>query len=140
MGGRHSRTKGHSFEREIATRFRVVYPHAQRNLNEVRHSDGFDLENTGRYLIQCKRLKKYASITKIFEVPEIDGKVPMLITKGDRLPTMAVLPLDELLKLLEATNDNTISRPKENEDHCRKRPIDGKMAMEAHAQEWKDGD
>lgn len=105
--GRASRTKGHSFEREIAARMREVYPNARRQLEY--HTDdakGRDIQCTGRLAIQCKRFKTYAPITAIFEV-QIEpmlGDVPMLVTAGDRQPAMAVLPFEDFLRLLKASD------------------------------------
>lgn len=100
--GKKSRTKGHSFEREIAARLRVVFPEARRQLEyHARDARGIDIQETGRYRIQCKRGKKYAPITAIEEIehdPLFD--VPVLVTKGDRGEVMAALPFGELLRLI----------------------------------------
>lgn len=100
-----SRTKGHSFERWVAIKFRKIFPDARRHLENHKADaiEGVDLVHTGRYKIQCKRLRKYASITAIFQVNicPIEGGVPILITKGDRHEPMAVLPFDELLRLIK---------------------------------------
>lgn len=102
--GKLSRRKGHSFEREIAVRLRVVFPHARRQL-EYHEDDakGVDLQNTGDYKIQCKKYAKYAPITAIEEVQcdRMLGEIPVLITAGDALEPMVVLPLDDFLRLIE---------------------------------------
>jgi len=48
MGGKMSRTKGHSYEREIANRFKDIYPNARRQL-EYHEDDchGVDIQDTG---------------------------------------------------------------------------------------------
>lgn len=102
-----SRTKGHSFERHIASMFRGIFPSARRQLEyHTADANGVDIANTGRYRIQCKRMRVYASISKIFEVQCLDflgeDEVPILITRGDNLETMAVLPFRNLLELIEA--------------------------------------
>ena len=98
-----SRTKGHSFEREIAVALRGVFPGARRHL-EYHEDDanGVDLIGTGRFKFQCKRLRKYASITKIDEImcEPAFGDVPVLVTKGDGTPIMAVLAFADLLDLI----------------------------------------
>ena len=103
MGGRHSRTKGHSFERAIAIRLRSKFPKARRHLEyQDAEANGCDLVETGPYRIQCKKLRKYASITKIFEVKcdrEL-GEVPVLVTQGDHLEAMVVIPLEDFLRLI----------------------------------------
>lgn len=98
-----SRNKGHKFEREIAKRLRKVFPEARRQLEYHQNdANGVDIQQTGRYRIQCKRFKKYAPVSCIEEV-QLNGpdEVPVLVTKGDNAPILAVLPFDELLRLLE---------------------------------------
>lgn len=100
--GKKSRTKGHSFERWCANEFRLVFPEARRQPEyHVKDANGVDLQGTGRYKIQCKRFRKYASITAINEVKcEIDH-VPILVTRGDNSEAMAVLPLKDLIQLIK---------------------------------------
>ena len=105
MSGATSRNKGHAFERKIARMFREAgFPNAQRQL-EYQEGKGVDLQNTGRYLVQCKRGKQYAPITKIEEVysslDKNNNHIPVLITKADRKEVMAVIPLDHFLEICE---------------------------------------
>ena len=98
-----ARDKGHGFEREIAIRLREVFPRARRQLEyQIQDCKGVDIAETGHYRIQCKRLKKYVNPSKIEEIqlqmPEVE--IPVLITKADRKPALAVLPLDVLIRLL----------------------------------------
>ena len=99
--GRSARTKGLSFERKVAQQLRHVFPDAERQL-ECQHGYGYDLANTGRYKIQLKAYKAYASINKIEETYSSlqDGDIPVLVTKGDRLKPMAVIPLDHWIELV----------------------------------------
>jgi hypothetical protein len=102
--GKRSRTKGLSFEREIAIALRHVFPNVRRQL-EYNETDcnGVDLMETGHYRIQCKRLKKYASLSAIKEVvaDEMMGEVPVLVTQGDRQRILVALPLEEFVRLIE---------------------------------------
>lgn len=101
--GKKSRTKGHSFERWCAAALRVVFPNARRQLEyHVKDAQGVDLQETGRYLIQCKRFKGYAPITAIFEIKpdRVFGQVPVLVTKADNGPVFAVIPFEEFIKLI----------------------------------------
>lgn len=104
MSGKLSRTKGHSFEREISVALRLVFPSARRQL-EYHENDcnGIDIANTGPYKIQCKRGKKYASLSAIKEVKadEMMGDVPVLVTKGDNERILVCLPLEEFIDLLK---------------------------------------
>lgn len=102
--GRAARRKGIQFEREVAQVLRTLYPDARRQL-EFHPTDarGVDLQDTGEYRFQCKKLKQYAPITAIQEVqcaPEL-GEVPVLVTAADGEPWMAVLPFADLVRLIE---------------------------------------
>lgn len=99
--GKKSRTKGFSYEREIAKRLRNLFPKARRHLEFQAEEAalGIDLINTGNLAIQCKRYKGYAPISKISEVKK--SGIRVLVTKGDRLPDMVVLSLDDFLAILE---------------------------------------
>ncbi len=108
MSGKRSRTKGHSFEREMAIALRPVFPEARRLLEN--HSDdanGVDLMHTGEYRIQCKRLRNYAPLNKIEEVEfdELLGEIPVLITQGDRKRPLVCLPLEEFIRLLKKARE-----------------------------------
>lgn len=98
-----SRTKGHSFERMIASALHVVFPLARRHLEyHERDANGVDLIETGYYRIQCKRGRKYASLSAIKEVTadEFLGEVPLLVTQGDRERILVAMPLEEFIRLI----------------------------------------
>lgn len=102
--GAMQRRKGHAFERWCGKQLRRIFPDARRHLEFQKEeaAEGVDLVHTGRYRIQCKRGRRYASISAIFQVKicPIEGGCPVLITKGDGQEPMAVLPLSELLVLI----------------------------------------
>lgn len=101
--GRRARTKGHSFEREVAIQLREVFPDARRHLEyQDQEANGVDLVETGEYRIQCKRLKGYASVNTIEEISSdrIFGEVPVLVTQADGKEAMAVLPFSDLVRLM----------------------------------------
>ncbi len=103
LNGRGCRTKGHSFERWTAEQMRKVFPEARRHLEyQMGEALGRDIANTGDYLIQCKRGKRYASLSAIGEVQidPIDGGIPVLVTKGDSTQPLACLPFEIFLKLV----------------------------------------
>ncbi len=105
--GKLSRTKGHSFEREIAVALRGIFPDARRHLeNHIRDANGVDLLHTGHYRIQCKRLAKYANLKAIKEVTadEMLGEVPVLITQGDRERVLVAIPIEEFIRLLKTAS------------------------------------
>jgi hypothetical protein len=101
--GRSARRKGHQFERETAVALRGIFPGARRQLEY--HADdalGVDVQGTGRYKFQCKKYKNYAPISCLSEVQcaEALGEIPILVTAGDNLRAVAVLPFADLLDLI----------------------------------------
>lgn len=102
--GKLSRTKGHSYEREIANEFKELFPNARRQLEyNEQDCNGIDLQDTGDFKIQCKRFKNYAPINCIEEVKTTSKyDIPMLVTKGDRKRSIACLYLDDLINILKA--------------------------------------
>lgn len=53
MGGAHSRRKGHSYECNIANRFKHIYPNVKRLL-EYQDGEGYDLQGMEPFLPQLK--------------------------------------------------------------------------------------
>ena len=105
MGGKASRDKGLNYEREIARKLKHIFPDVKRHLEfQYQECDGYDLDNTGKFKIQCKRLKKYTSISKIEEVQAKPGEIPALITKGDRKKDVVCLYLQDFINLLDRFN------------------------------------
>lgn len=104
MSGKRSRTKGHLFERWVANQLKKYFPDAKRHLEyQQSEATGVDLVGTYPYLIQCKRMKRYASLTAILEVQvdPIEGGIPVLVTKADNKEAIACLPFTEFLRLLK---------------------------------------
>lgn len=98
-----ARRRGHQFERDCAIALRRIFPDAKRHLEyqfqEAAH--GIDIDGTGRLKVQCKRGRGYSSINKIFEIKSFTRRdIPVLLTKGDDLEVMAVLPFKKLLALI----------------------------------------
>lgn len=101
LSAKGRRLKGIEFERKVATLFREIYPEACRRLEyQQTVTGGYDLESTGRLLIQCKAYQDYAPISKISEITEKEG-IPVLVTKGNRKEPMAVLPLKDLIEIIK---------------------------------------
>ncbi|MFZ8933231.1 MAG: hypothetical protein ACO2ZP_04965 [Bacteriovoracaceae bacterium] len=101
MSGKMSRNKGASYEREVARKFREFYPEAKRNVTECQQGQGIDILDTGPLDIQCKRKRKYSPITAIEEVPRVEGRIPVLITRGDNKEDVACLYLKDFLAILK---------------------------------------
>lgn len=106
--GRSVRARGSAFEREIANALKPIFPEARRLLeNHKDDARGVDILHTGDYRFQCKRMARYAKLDCIEEVQcdEMLGEVPVLVAKADHKRVLAVLPFEELLRLLQATRD-----------------------------------
>lgn len=102
--GKLSRTKGHSFEREIAKQLRDegIFPDAKRKLEyQIDECVGVDLENTGSLQIQLKRYKKYVNPSVIEEIIKQDKKIPLLVTKADKKEAIACLYWSDFLKIIK---------------------------------------
>lgn len=103
MAGKASRAKGLAFERRVAELFRAFYPDARRQLEfHTADAKGVDLQNTGPFKVQCKKLRAYAPVTTMGEI-EADrnlGEIPLLVTAGDGLEPMVVLHLEDFFRLL----------------------------------------
>lgn len=95
--------KGKQFEREIATALGHIFPDAQRELEyQAAGNRGTDIEHTDLFQFQCKRYAGYAPIGKIQEIRlESKNHIPVLVTQGNRMECMAVLPFDKLVTLIE---------------------------------------
>lgn len=102
--GKLSRTKGHSFERWVANKFKKIFPQARRHLEyQMGEAFGVDIANVGDYRVQCKRGKKYSSVSAIKEIQicPIEGGIPVLVTKGDNVEPLCVLPFEHFLHLVK---------------------------------------
>jgi hypothetical protein len=95
--------KGKQFEREIANALGHIFPEAERLLEyQASKVVGVDIEGTDRIKIQCKNHQNYCSIGTINEIrTKNDNDIPVLVTKGNRMEAMAVLPFEKFVTLLE---------------------------------------
>jgi hypothetical protein len=95
--------KGKQFERDIANAIAHIFPEAQRLLEyQASNVIGVDIEGTYPFLIQCKNHQNYCSVGTINEIrTQRETDIPVLVTKGIRMETMAVLPFNKFINLLE---------------------------------------
>lgn len=95
--------KGKQFERDVSNAIGHIFPAAERMLEyQASGNIGVDIQGTGIFKIQCKRNAGYAPISRIHEVrTKLSTDIPVLVTKGNRMEAMAVLPFDKLIYLLE---------------------------------------
>lgn len=99
--GKAERNKGLSYEREVANKLKDVFPQAKRHLEfQKEECNGVDLDNTGNLLIQCKRGKKYAPLSKIKEIQPSNG-IHCLVTRGDGGKSIVCLYLDDFIEILK---------------------------------------
>lgn len=99
-----ARQKGLQFERYIANRLGHIFPEAERNLEFQASAaqEGQDIKGTDRIKIQAKCHQNYVSIGTIREIQVRDeSDIPVLVTKGNRMDAMAVLPFEKFVTLLE---------------------------------------
>lgn len=101
---RAARNKGKAYENTVAKMLRHIFPNAKRHLEfQFQEAHGIDLDNTGPYRIQIKKHRAYVPVTTINEVQceRLLGEVPILVTAGDGLEAMAVLPFEDLISMME---------------------------------------
>jgi hypothetical protein len=63
---------------------------------------GYDLDGTDPFRIQCKALQNYVPVNTIEEIHPSPTHTPVLITKADGKPAMAVLPLEDFMRIITA--------------------------------------
>lgn len=102
--GKLSRVKGRAFEQLIAKMLRPIFPDARRHLEfqAFEAAFGADLAGTGPYQIQCKRGRKWCSLSAIEQVKadEAFGEIPLLVTQGDFKRILVAMPIEAFLGLL----------------------------------------
>lgn len=87
----NSRTKGHAFERYIASALRHIWTEAKRGLTQSRGAEQPDVEGTP-YWIECKHGKRpniYAAMEQALR--DTDGRPPLVVSRknySDVLVTM----------------------------------------------------
>ena len=104
MGGRHSRNKGATFERDVAHKLSQHFgERITRILGQARDS-GEDLD-VGNLTIECKRRKTLKGLYAWYEQARAASKryrtlrVPVVVFREDHGETMAMLSFDDLLFL-----------------------------------------
>jgi len=103
MSGSKSRTKGHSYERAIAKRFRKWAPEARRGLQYRDGADAPDVILDG-FRVECKRLARptigdvYRALDQVHgDAP--DAELPVVIMRPDRRDDVVVMRLETFEEL-----------------------------------------
>ncbi len=98
---KQQRDKGKRGEQMAVQELRQVFPSARRKVtNHAGVENGVDLELTGIFRVQVKNHKRYVPMNAIEEIADTTG-IPLLVSKAERQRWLAVLPLDDLLKILK---------------------------------------
>lgn len=99
-----SRTKGHSYEREVRDALRAAGYVTARQLGQARDG-GADLLPIGPYVIEAKRRARIPFLTWMDQATAAcaPGQVPVVICRGDRGASHVVLRLRDWLPMLQAT-------------------------------------
>ena len=102
----NSRTKGSSFERQLANDLQLELNISfKRDLEQYRSADRGDIlidDNSFPYVIECKRYKKgswsQSWWDQVDKAAKAANKEPVLVYKFDRQPIRVVMRLEHLLK------------------------------------------
>lgn len=102
-GTKFGAKKGKAFERQIAQELGHIFPDAQRRLEYQGSTNaGTDLEATDVFQFQLKSRVNYVNPSIIREIHlEKPDNIPVVVTKGNNRPPMAVLPFEKFVTLLE---------------------------------------
>jgi len=110
MGGKASRTKGHSYERYIAQRMREVMPSAAEQIKRGFQTRGGGAEEADVecpfFHVETKKGKKpnpRAALKQATEDATKSGRgnVPVAIIGDDRQPAFVVMSLEDWLDLVK---------------------------------------
>lgn len=102
MGGKASRTKGHSYERELAAIMREIFPEAHRGLqSRGGGAEECDVEGTP-FHIEAKRGVKPNPRAALYQaVRDARGKRPAVaVIRDDRCTPFVVMTLADWLQLV----------------------------------------
>ena len=114
MGGKHSRNKGHAFERQVA---KDAGKALGFNDGEVRRtlqsrggaSDGSDVSIAGHFAIECKRFKEVTGlVVRALRQAERDakpGQIPISICKGDREDAIVSMRYDDFWDMVQENRE-----------------------------------
>jgi len=102
MSGLRSRRKGHSFEREMAIRFRDVFGDKVRRGLQSRSGEEVPDVETPMFWIECKRGKRTnpkAALKQAISDCGNKGKIPIAICRDDREDATVMIGLEDFIDL-----------------------------------------
>jgi hypothetical protein len=102
--GRHSKTKGATYERETARNLRALWPEAKRGIGQARSAgEVADVEATP-FWVECKRRRR-CNVQQAFAQASAvtDGRPVLVVTKDDHGPELVTMELNEWLRWMKTT-------------------------------------
>lgn len=103
MGGKASRTKGHNFERAVASVLRAIFPDAKRGYQtRGGTAEAPDVDGTP-WWVECKKMKVYPNILHALEQASAakPDRPPLAVTAKDRTEPIASMYFRDFLVLAE---------------------------------------
>lgn len=136
MGGLTSKNKGKRGERWLATRLREAFPHyaadVRRGWQTRSGKDAADVEGIPGVHFECKNTKRPNPMAALRQAIEDcrKGNIPIAVLLQSRSYPVAILPFEDLLKLLVAA-DREVEREKQNglADPVRERPRNRRLRV-----------
>jgi hypothetical protein len=100
MSGKTNRTRGHTFEREMAASYRDIFPKCCTARYGSREADehGIDLCHTDGFAFQCKRVKRLSVQKYLEEIDSEDMKVVLM--RADKSEPVVLMYKEDFDKLI----------------------------------------
>jgi hypothetical protein len=120
--GRGARTKGHSFEREIANRLKAIDPMARRNVSESQEGS-FDILTRLPIAIQCKCFARWhMSPHDVFEQAQrhAGSRMPLGVVRISRKkPDLVFMDFEDFMTILEVLSRGLFAAAAEKKEFSR---------------------
>lgn len=100
----NARQKGHTFEREVAKRWRELgWERCVTSRSESKNLDdkGIDLCYTDPFIIQCKAVESLNIHKAYSAMPDMEGMYKVLFSKKNRQGTLVTMSMDDFLELVD---------------------------------------
>jgi hypothetical protein len=110
-----SRNKGHAWEREVARRFREIFPDAQiHRASQAREgADGADVAGVPRFWIECKHQRQPSADAALRQARSAcgAGDWPIAVVKRNRQAPYVCMEFEDFLTLIREWADNDRGTP-----------------------------
>jgi hypothetical protein len=117
--GSMQRTKGHTWEREVAAMFRAIWPDARRGLTQSRAGDEDADVMLPRFWVECKAMQRVnieGAFRQATEASRRSGKIPLVCSKSNRREPLATLPLKDFVAILFELEEAKKAAPYRSEE------------------------